>query len=64
MGCAGTDAKCKWLKDLGFDYAFNYKTQDLDPALKEGAPKGIDCYFDNVSIIIQDTITCVTGRSY
>ena len=27
MGFAGSEAKCKWLKEeLGFDYAFNYKT--------------------------------------
>ncbi len=50
MGCAGSDDKCKWLKELGFDYVFNYKTQDVTKSLKEGAPKGIDCYFDNVGI--------------
>merc|ERR1711936_125377 len=25
IGYAGTDEKCKWLKELGFDEAFNYK---------------------------------------
>ena len=25
IGYAGTDEKVQWLKDLGFDYAFNYK---------------------------------------
>lgn len=49
IGYAGTDAKCKWIKEeLGFDYAFNYKTCDLSETLKEAAPNGIDCYFDNV----------------
>jgi prostaglandin reductase 1 len=49
IGYAGTDAKCKWIKEeLGFDYAFNYKTCDLGKTLKEAAPNGIDCYFDNV----------------
>ena len=50
IGCAGSDEKCRWLReDLGFDYVFNYKKTDVDVALNEGAPKGIDCYFDNVS---------------
>ena len=48
IGYAGTDAKCDWLKSLGFDYAFNYKTTDLRETLKEAAPKGIDVYYDNV----------------
>jgi prostaglandin reductase 1 len=49
IGCAGSDDKCKWLKDdLGFDSVFNYKTDNLEEALKKAAPKGIDCYFDNV----------------
>ena len=26
IGYAGTDEKVQWLKDLGFDFAFNYKT--------------------------------------
>lgn len=49
IGCAGVDDKCKWLRDeLGFDFVFNYKTDNLVEALKKGAPDGIDCYFDNV----------------
>lgn len=49
IGCAGSNDKCKWLKDdLGFDFVFNYKTEKLVDALKQGAPNGIDCYFDNV----------------
>jgi prostaglandin reductase 1 len=49
IGCAGTDEKCKWLTtELGFDYVFNYKTMDVSTALQQGAPQGIDCYFDNV----------------
>lgn len=49
IGYAGADDKVKWLKEeLGFDHAFNYKTTDLATTLKEAAPKGVDCYFDNV----------------
>ena len=59
IGFAGSDEKCAWLeKELGFDKAINYKTKELAKALKEAAPKGVDCYFDNVggelsSIILQ-----------
>lgn len=49
MGSAGSEEKCKWLKEeLGFDAVFNYKKTPLEDALKEHAPKGIDCFFDNV----------------
>ncbi|XP_064072056.1 prostaglandin reductase 1-like [Vanessa tameamea] len=49
IGFAGSDDKVDWLvKDLGFDRAFNYKTADIRKVLKEAAPNGIDCYFDNV----------------
>lgn len=49
VGSAGSEEKCKWLKEeLGFDAVFNYKKTPLEDALKEHAPKGIDCFFDNV----------------
>ncbi len=49
IGSAGSDEKVAWLIDeLGFDAAFNYHTSDLDAALAEAAPDGIDVYFDNV----------------
>ena len=50
IGLAGSQEKCDWLvNDLGFDNAINYKTEDLDSALKEVCPNGIDIYFDNVA---------------
>ena len=53
IGSAGSEEKIKWLKSLGFDHVFNYKTEkDLGKRLKEWAPEGIDVYFDNVSISI------------
>ncbi|XP_060081386.1 prostaglandin reductase 1-like [Ylistrum balloti] len=48
VGCAGTEDKCKWLKELGFDEVFNYKKVDLSEALKTAAPDGYDCFFDNI----------------
>ncbi len=50
VGLAGSQEKCDWLvNDLGFDNAINYKTEDLDSALKDVCPTGIDIYFDNVA---------------
>lgn len=49
VGCAGSDVKVSYLKELGFDYAFNYKTiKSLNETLLEAAPQGYDCYFENV----------------
>ena len=51
IGLTGSDDKVKWLVDvLKFDAAFNYKTTDIAQALKQAAPEGVDCYFDNVSM--------------
>nr|CAD7588041.1 unnamed protein product [Timema genevievae] len=52
IGFAGTDDKCRWLKEeLNFDEAFNYKTENPTLVLKQAAPEGVDCYFDNVILI-------------
>ncbi|MEQ9003674.1 MAG: NADP-dependent oxidoreductase [Pseudomonadales bacterium] len=49
LGSAGSDDKVAHLvDDLGFDYAFNYKEGRLLDHLREGAPDGLDVYFDNV----------------
>ncbi|XP_050684103.1 prostaglandin reductase 1-like [Leptidea sinapis] len=56
IGFAGTDEKVKWLKELGFDEAFNYKTVNIQTALKEVAPNGVDCYFDNVGGEISSSV--------
>ncbi|XP_011297844.1 prostaglandin reductase 1 [Fopius arisanus] len=57
IGIAGSDDKCQWItKELGFDHAINYKTQNVGVELKKLAPNGIDCYFDNVGGEISSTI--------
>jgi hypothetical protein len=48
IGSAGSDAKVARLRELGFDEAFNYKTDPPKDALGRLAPDGIDVYFDNV----------------
>ena len=50
IGFAGSDKKVEYLQSLGFDEAYNYKTiKSLSETLKNACPKGIDCFFDNVS---------------
>jgi len=49
VGIAGTDEKCKWIKDdLGFDAAINYKSPDWKQQLAAATPKGVDINFENV----------------
>lgn len=57
VGTAGSDAKIAYLKQIGFDVAFNYKTVDsLEEALKKASPDGYDCYFDNVGGEFSNTV--------
>ncbi|MFT2090169.1 NADP-dependent oxidoreductase [Paraglaciecola sp. 2405UD69-4] len=54
IGVAGSDEKCNWLvKELGFDGAINYKSDDIDAKIKGFAPKGVDIYFENTGGPIQ-----------
>lgn len=49
LGSAGSQEKVDLLtNELGFDYAFNYKDGSILGHLREGAPEGLDVYFDNV----------------
>jgi NADPH-dependent curcumin reductase CurA len=48
IGSAGSAEKLEWLRELGFDDAFDYNEQRPYTALAELAPNGIDIYFDNV----------------
>ncbi len=48
IGSAGSDEKVRWLREIGFDAAFNYRARSVLEQLREAAPDGIDVYFDNV----------------
>lgn len=50
VGVAGSDEKCQWLvEEAGFEKAINYKAApDLDIAIAEALPEGVDLLFDNV----------------
>ncbi|MGI4021688.1 MAG: NADP-dependent oxidoreductase [Janthinobacterium lividum] len=57
VGLAGSDDKVKLLKEeLGYDEVINYKTQDIQEALKAACPNGVDVYFDNVGGKISDAV--------
>jgi NADPH-dependent curcumin reductase CurA len=48
IGSAGSDEKVRWLREIGYDAAFNYRAAPVLEQLREAAPDGIDVYFDNV----------------
>lgn len=55
VGIAGGPEKCAWIVDeLGFDAAIDYRTEDVNKALRTHAPDGVDVYFDNVGGEILD----------
>lgn len=59
VGVAGTDEKCAWLRELGFDATINYRAVGKDgfaAALRQAAPNGVDCYFDNVGGYISEAV--------
>jgi NADPH-dependent curcumin reductase CurA len=49
VGIAGSAEKCAILTDeFGFDAAINYRTDDVEKAIRESCPNGVDVFFDNV----------------
>jgi NADPH-dependent curcumin reductase len=48
VGIAGGGEKCGYLRELGFDAAVDYKSENLYRSLQQHCPKGVDMYFDNV----------------
>jgi NADPH:quinone reductase len=55
VGIAGSDDKTRWLREIGFDAAINYKTSpNIRKELKDACPDGINVYFDNVGGPITD----------
>jgi NADPH2:quinone reductase len=45
---AGDEQKLKTCRDLGADLALNYKTQDVDAAIKDFAPKGVNVWWETL----------------
>jgi NADPH2:quinone reductase len=43
---AGAEIKAQWCRELGADRVIDYRTENLEQALREFAPQGIDVYWD------------------
>ncbi len=57
VGLAGSAQKVSDLTELyGYDVGIDYKRDDVNAALKESCPKGVDVYFDNVGGALSETI--------
>lgn len=57
VGIAGSQEKLDYLtKELGFDAAINYKSENVYVQLKEACPDGVDVYFDNVGGEVSDLL--------
>ena len=58
VGIAGSDEKTKMLlSKFKFDQAINYKTTpDMQKAIRQACPNGVDIYFDNVGGEISDAV--------
>jgi len=57
VGIAGSDDKCQWItKELGFDAAINYKSEDVPARLRAHCPSGIDIDFENVGGSILEAV--------
>ncbi|HET7503708.1 MAG TPA: NADP-dependent oxidoreductase [Kofleriaceae bacterium] len=63
VGIAGGPDKCRYLGEIGFDAAIDYKAVDVKAALREHCPKGIDVYFDNVGGDILDAALTQLARN-
>jgi NADPH:quinone reductase len=48
IATAGSDEKAKLCRDLGADLAINYKTQDVDAAIKGFGPNGVDVWWETL----------------
>ena len=64
VGIAGGSEKCRHvLSELGFDATIDYKGENVEAALREHCPSGIDVYFDNVGGEILDAALANLARN-
>jgi NADPH-dependent curcumin reductase CurA len=57
VGIAGGPDKCLFVQEfLGFDDCIDHQSMDLDGALAEACPHGIDVYFENVGGDVQRAV--------
>lgn len=46
---SGDEQKTRWCQELGADLIINYKTQDVNQAIKDFSPQGVNMYWDTTS---------------
>ena len=65
IGIAGSDEKVEMLKSkFGYDVAINYNTtSDMNAAIAEAAPNGVNVFFDNVGGPIFDAVMANIARN-
>lgn len=57
IGIAGGPVKCKYLtEELGYDYAIDYKNENVQERLMDVAPEGITRYMDNVGGDVSEAV--------
>jgi NADPH-dependent curcumin reductase CurA len=57
VGLAGSPEKVADLTELyGYDVGIDYKADDVNAALKDACPRGVDVYFDNVGGALSETV--------
>ncbi|MBV9049690.1 MAG: NADP-dependent oxidoreductase [Solirubrobacterales bacterium] len=63
IGIAGGPEKCRWIvEELGFDAAIDYKSENVQEALRDRAPDRVDVFFDNVGGEILDAVLARLAR--
>lgn len=62
IGIAGGPDKCAWLREIGFDAAIDYKTENVLRRLRQEAPDGVNVYFDSVGGDILDAALASLAR--
>jgi NADPH-dependent curcumin reductase CurA len=63
VGIAGGVDKCNYIvKELRFDAAIDYKSEEVRKSLQQHCPKGVDVYFDNVGGDILDAVLTQLAR--
>ncbi len=63
VGIAGGPEKCGYIvKELGFDAAVDYKSENVLEAVRKHCPQGVNVYFDNVGGDILDAVLANLAR--
>jgi NADPH2:quinone reductase len=72
IATAGSDEKARICRELGADLALNYKTQDIDSALRDYAPQGVNVWWETLrepnfertipSLAMRGRIVVMAGR--